>query len=60
MHFKVQYAKQLEESKTQELDLELSAKFFKHLKISTIGGIITSDELKQDTYFGRIEFRLAF
>lgn len=59
MHFKVQYAKQLEESKTQELDLELSAKFFKHLKISTIGGIITSDELKQDTYFGRIEFRLA-
>ena len=60
MYFKTTVAGQTAGSHTKELDLELSARFFNHLKTTLIGGYISSDALKQDTYFGRIEFRVAF
>ncbi len=59
MYFKVQYSGQTNGSHTKELDLELSARFFNHLKTTLIGGHITSTKLIKDTYFGRVEFRFA-
>lgn len=59
MYFKVQYAGQTAGYHTKEIDLELSARFLDHFKTTFIGGYITSEKLNQDTYFARMEIRIA-
>lgn len=47
-------------NKTSEIDFELGAKFFSHLKVTTIFSRVTSQALPNDMYMGRVELRLAF
>mgnify|MGYP001020480447 CR=1 FL=1 len=57
---KLQGIAQLQEQQTNEIDLELSARFFEHIKLTGIFSRIQSNPLEEIYYMARLELRAAF
>ena len=60
IHFKAQFASQVNGSSMKEFDLEAGKKFGKNLLVNLLSGIVRSNLLSNDALMGRIEFRYYF